>query len=123
MMGLVTTCLVRGVPSGYTMTIARHSDSMVSASTVPSPPPPSPPPPTRSRACRKRLAAPAKSPESMYSAYVYSRLAILVSGCGIFADDLGAEGWQLGGDERQAQRRRGPKGPRQVLAGEDVRVL
>src|ERR1700731_1599378 len=133
MMGLVTTCLVRGVPSGYTMPIARHSDSMVSASTVPSPPPPSPPPPsppppsppprTRSRARRKRLAAPAKSPESMYSAYVYSRLAISVSGCGISADDLGEQGWQLGGDERQAQRRRGPKGPRQVLAGEDVRVL
>src|ERR1700676_1432983 len=120
MIGLVTTCLVRGVPSGYTMTIPRHSDSMVSASTVPSPPPSSP---TRSRACWKRLAAPAKSPESMYSAYVYSRLAISVSGCGISADDLGEHGWQLGGDERQAQRRREPNGPRQVLAGEHVAFL
>src|SRR6202011_4103697 len=123
MMGLVTTCLVRGVPSGYTMTIARHSDSMVSASTVPSPPMPSPPPRTRSRACRKRLAAPAMSRESMYSAYEYSRLAISVSGCGISADDLGEHGWQLGGDEGQAQRRREPNGPRQVLAGEHVAFL
>src|ERR1700739_1528074 len=74
MIGLVTTCLVRGVPSGYSITVDVQIPSMVAAPIVPSPPPP-----TRRRACSKSAAAPAKSPPSMHSAYRYSRLAICVS--------------------------------------------